>query len=883
MNSRESFVNSDSLCQRETTFDADPSVDSSEIPEDLKSFFNTLEDFFFVLDIEGRIVHTNVAVQERLGYALSELVGKNVDVVHPPEEKERVAQAVAEMIAGRLAQCSIPMMRKDGTSIPVQTKISRVRWEGQDVFVAVSHDMSERRRVENQLRTKQDEQRDFQEQLKILHEVGNELSTTGSFDDLCQRAVEVGKVRLGFERISLWFLDKVDPDSLVGSFGIDENGTVRDERDQRARVSRDDTLKTFLERQERYIHFPKRPLYNHRQEKIGHGAAVLAGIWDAQNLIGLITTDNFLSRKETTPQDCEVLSLFASSVGHLCSLKRAEEERGALQRLSQRLMGPLSIREIARILAGECRQLFQYDAFAFMLVNQKENRVLLAYNEDTPLGKSEPEEVPSQWSVEVKLAGQPRLLNRMKEPTKTEFKRFGDTERLSRSLLFTPVYWQTDLVGELSVQSYTPGRYNERHLQLLCAFAGQCGGALARLRAEKDKEKLEEQFRQSQKMEAIGQLAGGIAHDFNNLLTGIIGNLSLAEVEELHAVKKYVREANIAATRAEKLIHQLLAFSRKTHVQLKPVNINDIINEVYPLARQTIDRRIDIELSLEDNLPWVEADSTQINSVLMNLCVNARDAINEVMHGGDTDRAPGELLLLQLRTESTEIDENYCAKFTYAKPGRFVVLSVSDNGIGMAEDVRRRIFEPFFTTKKAGQGTGLGLAGAYGIVRQHNGWIQAQSEVGKGTTFRVFLPVATPDTSRPVKESEAESPGGTETVLVVDDEEIIRNLGRTVLQQSGYTVLTAKDGKEALNIWKSKQDRIDLIILDLSMPHLAGHEVLKQLHENSPDLKVIVSSGYSQKNQDELTSHAAVAAYLPKPYRPADLARKVREVLDRSD
>ena len=395
-----------------------------------------------------------------------------------------------------------------------------------------------------------------------------------------------------------------------------------------------------------------------------------------------------------------------------------------------------------------------------------------------------------------------------------------------------------------------------------------------------ERKRLEEQLRQSQKMEAIGQLAGGVAHDFNNLLTGVIGNLALAEMDAPREICEFLAAAKEISNRMAILVRQLLAFSRKSRVALVPVDLNRIVHEVYRLARETIDRRIEITIHAEEDLPNVRADATQISSVLINLSANARDAINEVMYGDAAPERRRDQFVISIETETVVVGPEYCERYTYARPGRFAVVSVSDNGAGMDPETQRHLFEPFFTTKEVGKGTGLGLASVYGIVKQHDGWINAFSELAKGTTFKIYLPVAAKETQPDDNEKHDEVRGGTETILLVDDEEVIRNLGKKILERYGYTVLLAADGHEGLNLYLNQRDRIDLIILDISMPHVSGYEFLDRLRFAAPEAKVIISTGYAEHGDPELPQRLDVVAYVAKPYQALELVRRVREVLD---
>ncbi len=397
-----------------------------------------------------------------------------------------------------------------------------------------------------------------------------------------------------------------------------------------------------------------------------------------------------------------------------------------------------------------------------------------------------------------------------------------------------------------------------------------------------ERKRLELQLRQAQKMEAIGQLAGGVAHDFNNILTAIIGNLNLAVMSASGEIRPYIEHAKTASDRAASLVKQLLAFSRKTSVDLKPVNVNDIIAEVYELTRYAIDRRIDIVVHTEKELPSVLVDSTQINSVLMNLCINARDAIDDVLNGKVAPERQGDHFVISIETKSTIVSKEYCEIYSYANPGRYIVISVTDNGSGIDEDTQRHVFEPFYSTKEVGQGAGLGLASSYGIVKQHGGWINLYSEPGEGTTFKIYLPVAQSEAPEEPPKRIEKNFHGAETILLVDDEAMVRDPGKRILESYGYTVLLAADGKEALEIFQKERDRIDLILLDLSMPLMSGREVLERLRAMPSQVKVIICSGYAENGQRGYLGRLGALDYVSKPYTPTELASAVRAALDTS-
>jgi len=384
-------------------------------------------------------------------------------------------------------------------------------------------------------------------------------------------------------------------------------------------------------------------------------------------------------------------------------------------------------------------------------------------------------------------------------------------------------------------------------------------------------ERLERQLQQAQKMEAIGTLAGGIAHDFNNLLQAILGYTQILiigkkendpELSKLEQIEK-------SAMRASELTQQLLTFSRKVESKLRPVDLNLEVKQVQKLLKRTIPKMINIELHLEEDLHVVKADPAQVEQIMMNLAVNARDAMPEGGH-------------LVIETENVFLDEQYCKTNAGAVPGQYVCLSITDTGHGMDRETLDHIFEPFYTTKEVGKGTGLGLSMVYGIVKSHRGYIMCYSEPGTGTTFKIYLPAVEKEDQGEEAEPEREvkAPGGKETILLVDDEELLRDIGKEILEQFGYTVLTASNGESALKRYSEKKEEISLVILDLMMPGMGGKQCLEQLLVMAPDTKVVIASGYSVNGPTKATLEAGARGFIKKPFELKQMLKVVREVLD---
>ena len=385
-----------------------------------------------------------------------------------------------------------------------------------------------------------------------------------------------------------------------------------------------------------------------------------------------------------------------------------------------------------------------------------------------------------------------------------------------------------------------------------------------------ERKKLEEQLRQSQKMEAIGLLAGGVAHDFNNILTAIYGYCAIlqAKMGEDSPFRPEMDHIHAAAERAARLTRSLLAFSREQIMTAKQVDLNDIVKNVWQLLSRIIGEDIHLETIVAESPLWIFADSVQIEQVLMNLAANARDAMP---NGGQ----------LTIETEDRELDEGFMQTHGFCAPGKYAVVTLSDNGTGMDAETSNKIFEPFFTTKEVGMGTGLGLSIVYGVIKQHNGSISVYSEPGMGTTFRIYLPITDAEHLPEERVLSLPPKGGSETILCAEDDDVIRGLVTQILTSYGYNVITSENGADAVARFMEQKDGIDLLLFDLIMPKKNGKEASEEIRKLNPGVRTLFMTGYPSDLLQKRGVLEEIPDVVTKPISPMDLLRKVREVLDR--
>jgi signal transduction histidine kinase/CheY-like chemotaxis protein len=433
--------------------------------------------------------------------------------------------------------------------------------------------------------------------------------------------------------------------------------------------------------------------------------------------------------------------------------------------------------------------------------------------------------------------------------------------------MFVPIRNQDKVIGVLTIQSYKRSAYTASDLAVFQVLADTCGAALARISAEQELQNTAGQLQHSQRMEAVGRLAGGVAHDFNNLLTTILGTSDLLLEQLPPPWREDVLEIKRAGERAAELTKQLLAFSRKQVIEARALNLNQVLEGVVGMLKRLIGADVELILRTDPTLGTIRADAGQLEQVMVNLVVNARDAMPE---GGK----------LYIETGNVDLEAEH---ESWSLPaGRYVMLTVTDTGVGMSPETQEHIFEPFFTTKEKGKGTGLGLAMVYGIIRQSGGRISAYSEPGAGAVFRIYLP-RVDDTAQsrhfPVP---APALSGSETILIAEDEMSVRGLARRILESSGYLVLAAANGEEALRVASSHEGPIHLLLTDVVMPGMSGPELAERLAQHRNESRVLFMSGYTDSAMLHHGLLKGGLSYLAKPFSPSALKRRVRETLDQS-
>ncbi|MBI5396583.1 MAG: PAS domain S-box protein [Verrucomicrobia bacterium] len=788
-----------------------------------RSIIETANDAFVSMDERRVIRDWNRQAERTFGWARADVLGRPLHEIIIPERLRAAHLAglkklVETGVGPVLNQCiELSALRRDGTEFPVELTIWAVRASGgQQFFNAFVRDITERKRAEEMLAQRS--------RLAALGaEVGVALIQTGSLREILQHCTEAMVTHLDAAFARIWTLNETENMlELQASAGM---YTHTDGPHGRVPVGQ---FKIGLIAQERKPHLTNSVVgdlrVNNQEWAKREGMVAFAGypLLVEGRLVGVIA---MFARHPLSDATLAALGSVADGIALGIERKRVEKSHTRLAMAVEQAIETIVVTDTAGKILYVNPAFEQASGYTRNEAIGQNPRVLKS-------GKHDAEFYRQMWAVLASgKAWTGHFINKRKDGTLFE-----------EDATITPVL---DPAGKI-VNYVAVKRDITREVQL------------------------ESQLRQAQKMESVGRLAGGVAHDFNNLLTAIIGysDMTLKGLSASDPLRKHIEEVRAAGERATALTRQLLAFSRKQVLQPKVLDLNDLAANLSKMLHRLIGENILLTTTFDPTLGRVKADPGQIEQVITNLAVNARDAMPE---GGT----------VTLQTANAELDEAYASEHAEVTPGHYVLLTVSDTGTGMTDEVKAHLFEPFFTTKGLGKGTGLGLATIYGIVKQSGGHITVYSEVGHGTTFKVYLP-RVEGAAEVVASAKAskEVPRGTETILLVEDEEQVRKLARAVLEECGYTVLAAGSGSEALFLAKQHKGKLDLLLTDMIMPGINGRVLAKTLQPQNPTMRFIFMSGYTDTGILPKNLLAEGAAFLQKPFAVDTLTRKVRDVLD---
>ena len=900
-----------------------------------------MADAVFVIDAETlRFLDCNDAACQAYGYTREELLAMTPISLHPPEERELALTRLREK---KWAHREYTHITKHGRRMRVEVRTTNVPYQGRDAHLSIIHDVTQRKRSEDtlQLQSAYLEQliESAPEGIAVLDNLHNVLRVNREFTRMFGYAPEeiVGKSldilvpgeRSGESGFILGALDRgqtINVDTIrrrrdgsaveVSILGtpINVSGSpvaqyliyrdiTQSKQAERALMESESKFRAVAETAASaiYIHDDTRFLYvNHACQQIsGYSRAELMEM-DPLRLAHPDSREQMRLRAEARHRGEAVPSRYETKIiikngdvrwldlsiaaiqfeGKLATLatavditerKRAEELQAALYRIADRTSAATDLEAFYPAIHGIVAELMDARNFYIALYDENTGLLNFPYFVDQEDPTPAPKPLGKGLTEYVMRTAQPLLAS----PERfAELVRSGEVEMIgapSIDWLGVPLIGGDKAMGALVVQSYTENvRYSARDMEILNFVGQHVATAIEHKRSENALRQSEKQLWQSQKMEAVGRLAGGVAHDFNNLLTVIKGysELILSDLKHADPMRSELEEVQKAADRAVGLTRQLLAFSRRQVLAPKVVSLNHLVEDMNKLLRRLLGEDVELCIRLDDTLGSVKADPGQVEQVIMNLAVNARDAMPK---GGK----------LTIETANLELDQAYTREHVMVKPGSYVMLAITDTGCGIDAETLSHVFEPFFTTKEQGKGTGLGLSTVYGIVKQSGGYIWPYSEPGIGTTFKIYLPRVDEIAERAQARAQVASGlGGSETILLVEDEEGVRALTRQLLQRHGYTVLEAEHGRDALLLCERYSGPIHLLLSDVVLAQMSGRELVERLSPLRPEMKVLYMSGYSD---EAIVHHGVLApgtAFLQKPFSTESLMRKLREVLD---
>jgi hypothetical protein len=790
--------------------------DQSLLPdrEQIFSLLGSIRELVAILSPHGTIVFASGGFSSVLGYRAEELQGSNIyELLHESEEEGHQQLLRGRHGVSETLHCRCRLRGRDGG----------LRW-----FDAVAHEATRESRVDGIVVTYADvtELHRMEAERQVISEVVHALNQTSNLDQLLESIHHALKKVLYAENCFVALHDSVT-DSFHFPFFADEFDTAPPPQ----RVGRSCTAFVFRTGKARLIPQSEfdRMVENGDVELVGSPSPAWLGVplKTPTATIGVLVVQHYQNENAYDVRDLEFLDSVGGHIALAIERRRAEE---ALRKSESTF-----------------RLLFEHNPLPTWVFDSETLRFLQVNEAAIKQYGYTPQEFACMTVLDIRLPEE-------REGFKEQMESWPDRGQYQAN-------WK---------HMRKDGR--AMHVEII-SHQLEYAGRRVRLMVAQDvseRQSLEEQLRQAQKMEAVGRLAGGVAHDFNNLLMVIKGHteLLLNALPPSDQISRKIEHIDRAADRATALTRQLLAFSRMQVLQPRAMNLNSIVEGIGNLLPRLIGEDIELVIRPSASLGTIRADASQMEQILMNLAVNARDA----MPGG------GKLVI---ETSNAELDKAYSASHPIVKPGHYVLLAVSDSGTGMDAATQAHIFEPFFTTKEQGKGTGLGLATVYGVVKQSGGFIWVYSEVGKGTCFKIYLPrvdqlAETPEALQPL----AEIPRGTETVLLSEDEQDVREVAREFLESGGYTVLEAPSGEEALQLSAKHQGKIALLITDMVMPGIRGQELAARLQRERHDLRVLYMSGYSEHSAADESQTENPVRMLTKPFSRGALLRTVRELLN---
>jgi PAS domain S-box-containing protein len=802
----------------------------------LENIFNTMPNVIMVTNKSGYIIRVNKAIESMLGIPVGKFFGKHTAELAPQDEKHQFI-AIKLMSAlrerGHLKAFEAEWLRKDGSLCPVEMNITMMKnQEGNRIgSVSVVQEISERKKAEEELKNR------IRQQSALARFSEHAIATVALQDLLNEGALLVSQT-LGVEFCKILEL-LPDGNNLLLRAGVGwKQGlvgkmTVPATADTQAGFTLRSNALVMVEDLASETRFNGAPFL--REHGVVSGISLVISL--SSRPYGVLSAHS-TGRRDFTRDEVSFLqsaaTIVSASVERLQAQRNIEESREYLRNIINAIGVPVFVKD-------------------------REHRMIMVNDAECALMQTPREEIVGRTAHEIF----PKNMADVSTKQDEEVFRTGK-ENISTADVPDP---QGNLRASITRKTLCADKYGNQYI------VGVVHDITDIKRAEADREKLRNQLYQSQKMEAIGHLAGGVAHDFNNILTAIIGygNLLQIKIDAADPLRHNVDQILTASERAASLVHSLLAFSKKQIINPQPVTMQNIVTGVAKLLHRLIGEDIDLNVAFTEQDTVVLADIGQIDQVLINLATNARDAMP---NGGS----------LSISTGTADIDETYIKRHGYGVAGHYALITVTDSGAGMDKQTSEQIFEPFFTTKEVGKGTGLGLSTAYGIVKQHNGYINCYSEPGKGTTFKIYLPIVT-DVERVKQQTAAGKPhrlvGGTETILLAEDDETIRTLTAKMLSQFGYTVIESVDGEDAIAKFKEHQGGIQLLLLDVIMPKKNGREVLTEIQKLQPGIKAVFTSGYTADIIQKSDFIEKGLDFLMKPVSMPDLLHKLREVLDR--